>query len=74
MNIEMINLLEQPNYIVPESGKYLVRVERKINNLYKTVSFVDIYVQTHYDEKKKCFYNTFDCRGDVTHISKNACL
>lgn len=71
--IEMINLEQNPNFVIPKDGKYLVRREattdKSVNGSYRSVNYFDCRVTKHFDEKKKIWKNSFDCAGIVTHIS-----
>jgi hypothetical protein len=65
-SIDMLCLVENPEWIIPRDGKYLVQTvsNRKSHNLFVTT------VNRHYDEKKKKCYMSFDCNNQVvTHIS-----
>ncbi len=71
--IELVSLAENPNFVIPKDGKYLVRREtctdKTVNGVYRSVNYFDCRVTKHFDEKKKVWRNTFDCHGLVTHVS-----
>lgn len=73
MHISLVNLSENPHFVVPADGKYLVRVERStdktVNGHYKSVDFFSCRVKRHHDIKRNIWLNSYDCVGTVTHVS-----
>jgi hypothetical protein len=74
MDISLIDLSKEPDFIIPIDGKYLVRrvslTDKTVNGNYSSVSWFSCRVTKHFDEKKKVWKNSFDCSATVTHISK----
>jgi len=68
MNIPFVELKKDVNFLIPEDGKYLVR--REINGKdYQSSDWFSTRATKHFDERKKVWRNTFDCAGNVTHVS-----
>lgn len=71
--LQLIDLSEDPNFVIPRDGKYLVRREttsgKSVNGIHRSVHYFDCHVTKHFDEKKNVWRNTFDCHGLVTHVS-----
>jgi hypothetical protein len=75
MNISLVNLQENPHFVVPQDGKYMVRVTRTtdktVNGHYTSVNHFDCRVKPHLDTKRNIWLNSFDCTGTVTHVSSH---
>ena len=73
MNLSLVDLKENPQFVVPEDGKYLVRVERTtngtVNGKYSSNAYFDCRCKRHFDNKRNVWTNSFDCTGEVTHVS-----
>ena len=70
-SIDMISLSENPEWLIPKDGKYLVQTVAELT-IAKTKSYglFAITVNKHYDEKKEKWYMTFGCTNQqVTHVS-----
>ena len=73
MNIPLIDLTKDPDFIIPKNGKYLVRrtstTDKTVQGSFTSTDWFSCRVTKHYDEKKKVWKNSFDCAATVTHIS-----
>jgi hypothetical protein len=73
MNLALIDLKTEPHWVVPEDGKYMVRVTRTtdktVNGSYTSTNWFDCRVKRHYDKDRNIWKNSFDCTGTVTHVS-----
>jgi hypothetical protein len=70
MNINLISVEENPHWVVPKDGIYLVRVTRKLRNSPHTINkYFDTDVTRKFDTSKNIWHNSFGCFGTVTHIS-----
>lgn len=70
-SIDMVCLAENPEWLIPRDGKYLVQTVAE-HELSKTKShgLFATTVNKHYDEKKKKWYMTFGCTNQrVTHVA-----
>jgi hypothetical protein len=75
-SLDMICLAENPTWIIPQNGKYLVQTvsenslsKRKSYNLFATT------VNKSFEEKKNRWHMTFGCTNQrVTHVSAHPFL
>jgi hypothetical protein len=73
LNVTLIDLSKEPDFVIPIDGKYLVRrtctTDKTVNGYFTSIDWFTCRVSKHYDEKKKVWRNTFDCAATVTHVS-----
>jgi hypothetical protein len=69
MNISLVDLKENPHFVVPEDGNYLVRRTNSISGV-KT-DYFNCRVKRHHDTKRNIWLNHYDCNGAdrITHVS-----
>jgi len=69
MNIELVDLKENPHFVVPVDGNYLVRRPSDITGV--STDYFKCRVKRHHDTKRNIWTNSYDCNGvdRITHVS-----
>lgn len=71
MNIELVDLKENPHFVVPEDGNYLVRRPSTVTSV--STDYFKCRVKRHHDTKRNIWLNHYDCNGvdRITHVSRH---
>jgi len=69
--INMISLVEMPDFLIPRDGHYLVQTESEYgpNGVFKSIHQFSTRVTKHQNQKTGKWHNSYGCNGNVTHIS-----
>jgi hypothetical protein len=69
INITLIDLKENPHFVVPEDGSYIVRRPSTITGV--STDIFKCHVKRHKDTKRNIWLNHYDCNDtdQITHVS-----
>ena len=68
--INMISLTDNPNFVIPKDGTYLVQTYSVYGPGFKHSHWLTTYVSKHENSKTGVWHNSYSCSGTVTHVSE----